>query len=142
MGSIRPPGTDVVAFPHGPSLAVLADANTPWPTESSKAAGMKFGGLQLDTHKRPTLLYSFRDAGVEDFLAPPEGAGKAGLRRTVKFTDPPPDGLHLRLVVDKLVRGHLHELHLPGVRDRSGERLMHDVAYYTLNEIPKPQSLQ
>ena len=30
-----------------------------------------------------------------------------------------------------------HELHLPGVRDRAGQPLVHDVAYYTLNQIPK-----
>ncbi len=47
------------------------------------------------------------------------------------------DGLTVRLVVDKLVRGHVHELHLPGVRDHAGQPLLHDVAYYTLNQIPK-----
>ncbi len=47
-----------------------------------------------------------------------------------------PDGLGVRLVVDKLVRGHVHELHLPGLRDRTGAPLLHDVAYYTLNQIP------
>ena len=31
-----------------------------------------------------------------------EVAGKAGLRRTVKFINPPPDGLHLRLAVGTL----------------------------------------
>ena len=41
-------------------------------------------------------------------------------------------------VVDTLVRGHIHEMHFPGVRDRGGQPLLHDVAYYTLNEIPKP----
>ena len=51
---------------------------------------------------------------------------------------PAPDGLSVRLVVDKLVRGHIHELHFPGLRDRAGQPLLHDVAYYTLNEIPKP----
>ena len=51
---------------------------------------------------------------------------------------PSADGLGVRLVVDKLVLGHIHELHLPGLRDRSGQRLLHDVAYYTLNQIPKP----
>jgi hypothetical protein len=48
------------------------------------------------------------------------------------------DGLVVRLVVDKLVRGHVHELHLPGLRDRTGQALVHDVAYYTLNQIPTP----
>jgi len=48
------------------------------------------------------------------------------------------DGLTVRLVVDKLVPGHIHELHLPGLRDRAGMPLLHDVAYYTLNQVPKP----
>ena len=46
------------------------------------------------------------------------------------------DGLSVRLTVDKLVRGHIHELHFPGLRDRAGKPLLHDVAYYTLNQIP------
>ena len=102
MGSIRPLGPDVVVFPHGAPLAVLADAKAPWPTNAPKELGLKFGGYQLDVLKRPTLLYSFRNAGVEDFFVPMEVAGKAGLLRTLKFTDPPPDGLHLRLAVGTL----------------------------------------
>ena len=102
MGNIRPLGSDVVVFPHGPPLAVLAGAATPWPTGSSREAGMKFGGLQLDTLKRPTLLYSFRSVGMEDFVNPIDVGGKAGLHRTVKFTGPPPGGLHFRLAAGKL----------------------------------------
>ncbi len=49
---------------------------------------------------------------------------------------PSADGLSIRLTVDKLVPGHIHELHLPGLKDRNGNALLHDVAYYTLNEIP------
>jgi len=102
MGSIRPLGTDVVVFPHGSPLAVLADPNTSWPIDTSKALGMKFRGYQLDRLKRPTLLYSFRNVGVEDFLIPTEGTGKAGLRRTIKFANALPDGLHLRIAVGRL----------------------------------------
>ena len=47
------------------------------------------------------------------------------------------DGLSVRLVVDHLVLGQVHELHLPGLRDRAGDPLLHDAAYYTLNRIPK-----
>ncbi len=47
------------------------------------------------------------------------------------------DGRVIHLVVDKLVPGHIHELHFPGLRNRNGQRLVHDVAYYTLNRIPK-----
>jgi mono/diheme cytochrome c family protein len=103
MGRIRPLSPDPVVFPRGPALAILADAKTAWPTNVSKELGhIKFGGYQLDALKRPTLLYSFRNAGMEDFLAPVEVAGKSGLRRTMKVTGPPPDGLHLRLAVGKL----------------------------------------
>ncbi len=57
--------------------------------------------------------------------------------RIIKSATVSADGLSVRLVVDKMVRGHVHELHLPGVRDRAGQPLLHDVAYYTLNQIPK-----
>ena len=100
MAAIRPLGTEVVVFPHGPALAVLAEAHAPWPSESSKAAGMKFRGTQLDAQNRPTLLYSFRDVGVEDFIAPAET--QTALHRTLKFTGQPPDGLHFRVAVGRL----------------------------------------
>jgi len=46
------------------------------------------------------------------------------------------DGRRVHLQIDKLQRGHVHELHLPGVRSRDGQPLLHDAAYYTLNYIP------
>lgn len=46
------------------------------------------------------------------------------------------DGRSVRLTVSKLTRGHVHELHLDGVRNAQGEPLLHTQAYYTLNEIP------
>lgn len=58
--------------------------------------------------------------------------------RRILSATPSDDALSVRLVVDQLVLGHIHELHLSGLRDRSGQRLLHDVAYYTLNQIPKP----
>lgn len=47
-----------------------------------------------------------------------------------------PDGLSVRLTVDKLVEGHVHELHLDGVRSATAEPILHPVAYYTLNYLP------
>lgn len=49
-----------------------------------------------------------------------------------------PDGLSVRLRVTGLVQGHVHDFHLPNFKSRDGELLLHDRAYYTLNEIPKP----
>jgi hypothetical protein len=47
-----------------------------------------------------------------------------------------PDALSVRLVVEGLREGYVHELHLPGVRSASGEGLLHPVAYYTLVRRP------
>ena len=48
------------------------------------------------------------------------------------------NGLSARLIVDGLQEGHIHELHLPGVRSTQGKPLLHDAAYYTMNLIPGP----
>ena len=105
MGQIRPLASDVVVFPHGPALAVLTDANAPWPTDAGKAAGLQFRGSQLDALKRPTLLYTFRDVGVEDFMSPVEAAGTSALRRTLTLREPPPDGLYFRVFVGTITPG-------------------------------------
>lgn len=48
-----------------------------------------------------------------------------------------PNGLSARLVVDGLQEGHVHELHLDGVRSLEGQPLLHNRAYYTMNAIPE-----
>ena len=51
---------------------------------------------------------------------------------------PGQDGISVRLEVDGMVKGHVHELKMPGIRRKGTEQpLLHEVAYYTLNEIPK-----
>lgn len=47
------------------------------------------------------------------------------------------DGRSVRLFVDKLQEGHVHELHCDGVRSAAGQPLLHSVGYYTMNAIPK-----
>ena len=46
------------------------------------------------------------------------------------------DRKSIRLYIDGLQPGHVHELHLPEIRSATGLPLLHDVAYYTLNHIP------
>jgi glucose/arabinose dehydrogenase len=48
------------------------------------------------------------------------------------------DGRSVRLVLSALAEGHVHELHLPGVRSAAGKPLLHPIAYYTLNQVPAP----
>ena len=46
------------------------------------------------------------------------------------------DGKSVRLYVDGLQEGHIHDLTAAACRRREGERLLHPQAYYTLNYIP------
>jgi glucose/arabinose dehydrogenase len=46
------------------------------------------------------------------------------------------DGKKVRLKVDGLVKGHVHHLEAKGVTSKSGSKLWHPEAWYTLNEIP------
>ena len=98
MGKIHPLDNAPVVLPHGSPLAVLTSAAMPWPSETSRDLGMKFVGYQLDSLKRPTLLYRFGEMSVEDFISPV----RAGLHRTMKFSAMPVEGLHLRLATGKL----------------------------------------
>ena len=46
------------------------------------------------------------------------------------------DGLKVRLVLDSLREGYIHEIKADGLRSSSGKVLLHPTAYYTLNRIP------
>ncbi len=47
------------------------------------------------------------------------------------------DGYQVSLVVDSLKPGYIHELKLQDIISSSGKTLLHDVGYYTLNNIPE-----
>ncbi len=47
------------------------------------------------------------------------------------------DGLSVRLTVEPLRAGFVHEMHFNGVRSKSGLPLLHPKGYYTLVNIPK-----
>ena len=46
------------------------------------------------------------------------------------------DGKSVKIEVDGLVQGHVHDFYLPNMRSTDEEKLLHANAYYTLNEIP------
>lgn len=54
----------------------------------------------------------------------------------VRSVEVAPDGLSARIVLDQLLRGHVHEFDLAALRSADGEPLLHRDAYYTVNEIP------
>jgi hypothetical protein len=55
---------------------------------------------------------------------------------TMKRAEVASDHRSVRLYVEGLQAGHVHELHLPGIRSADDLPLLHDVGYYTLNYIP------
>ena len=54
----------------------------------------------------------------------------------VKAAEVSADGLSVRLRIEGLVKGHVHNLKSPGVRSADGLAMLHTDAYYTLNNIP------
>lgn len=55
---------------------------------------------------------------------------------TIKSARVGADGKTVRLVIDGLQKGHVHELHMDGLRSKANLPLLHREAYYTLNSIP------
>ncbi len=53
-----------------------------------------------------------------------------------RVADVSEDGLTVRLAVAGLRAGYIHEIRLGNVRSVSGAPLLHDLAFYTLNNIP------
>lgn len=51
------------------------------------------------------------------------------------------DGLKVRLVVDNLREGYIHEIKLEALQALDKTLLLHDVVYYTLNQIPEGEKL-
>ena len=48
------------------------------------------------------------------------------------------DGKTVRLVIEGMLRGHVHELKSGGVRSKEENHpLLHDMAYYTIWNFPK-----
>jgi glucose/arabinose dehydrogenase len=56
---------------------------------------------------------------------------------SITTADVSADGKLVRLRIDKLQEGHVHELHLDGLHSAGGQPLLHPVAYYTLNYLPQ-----
>ena len=51
------------------------------------------------------------------------------------------DGMKARLVVDDLRLGYIHEITTEGVKGADGTALLHNVGYYTLNNLPEGAKL-
>jgi hypothetical protein len=94
----QPPlGEKVIKRIAGAPLAVLAEANTPWPKEVGKEAGYQFRGYQLDELRRPTFFYRFGTIEVEEKPQGTEQGKERGLSRTISLQAAQPvDKLYYR----------------------------------------------
>jgi azurin len=52
------------------------------------------------------------------------------------------DGLRVRVVLDSVREGYIHEVKLKDIKAADGTNLLHNFAYYTMNNIPTGDKLQ
>ena len=82
-----------------------------------------------ESYRLPTYTYIFQSS----YGSPEVDHSEAKITKAIVSKD----GTSVRLIVDGLQQGHVHELHLDGVRSAKNQPLWHPVAYYTLNYIPE-----
>ena len=82
----------------------------------------------LDSYKMESYTYRLesRYGGPEDD------------KKEVKITHAQvsKDGMSVRIKIDPIRAGYVHELHMEGLTSKKGDSLLHDEAYYTLVNIP------
>jgi hypothetical protein len=83
---------------------------------------------KVDSYKLKTFTYIYR----ADYGSPEVDPTTP----TITKVEVGKDRKSVRLYVDRLQEGHIHDLALPGVRSEDGQALLHPQAYYTLNYIP------
>jgi cytochrome c551/c552 len=82
----------------------------------------------LNSYSGSTFLYKYHPV----YGSPP--VNKEQLKISgVKVSD---DGMKVRIVIVNTRKNYIHELILAGVKDLSGNTLLHPTSYYTLNNIP------
>ncbi len=91
------------------------------PVDAETAADVK-------SYRMPTYAYIYQAS----YGSPEVDHTEAKITRAVVADDK----MSVRLYVDGLQKGHVHELHLDGVQSAEGLPLLHKEAYYTLNYIP------
>ena len=50
---------------------------------------------------------------------------------------PSEDGLKVKLILDSLIEGYIHEIKIQGIESKEDRTLLHNTAYYTMNNIPE-----
>jgi hypothetical protein len=84
---------------------------------------------RVESYQMKTFTYIYR----ADYGSPEVDASTPKVTKVLLGKD----DKSVRLYVDGLVEGNIHDLKCAGVRSQDGEPLLHPQAYYTLNYIPR-----
>lgn len=99
-----PLGDRIYQLPAGAPLAVLSNADAPWPAATGHAAGYQMRGYRLDEKQRPAFHYTFGNVDVEDFPIALQGEIDPYFKRALTFkSTAAPQNLFCRVAVgDKI----------------------------------------
>lgn len=86
------------------------------------------------SYKIKTFLYEYH----HEYGSPVINQGEGD----IKAIEVSSDKMKVRLVIDGMKEGYIHEVDVNGIRSAiENVPLLHDIGYYTLNEIPDGQKL-
>ena len=91
--------------PPGPALALLPEADSPWPAKEKRAGMLRFRGYRLDAKRFPTFKYEIGSVTVTESYQPGGSAASNDLRvtRTLYFVAPQTvSHLHVRAAAGSL----------------------------------------
>ncbi|WP_147867098.1 hypothetical protein [Stieleria maiorica] len=103
-GTVRPLGTDLIAFSAGPDLD---DARQPWIVDQGRPPHHRFTGYFLDDIGRPTWTYRYGEIEIEDYAIDgnDSDADQPLLKRSVTLNSQRPrDNLVFRVASGKRIR--------------------------------------
>ena len=135
-------GPDGVLFVGDPQGAAIFAIDT-GDTKATGTGAIKVQGINakiaslLGTDAQAILIndLAVNPASGNAFLSVSRGKGPDAKPAIIKV-EVASDKKSVRLWVDGLQEGHIHDLTAPALRSADGEALLHPQAYYTLNYIP------
>ncbi len=87
----------------------------------------------LDSYFGRNYIYKYHPA----YGSPTTNDEKLNIKG-VKISE---DGMKVRVVIENLKQFYLHEINVAGIRSKDGLPVLHNTAYYTLNNIPEGAKL-
>lgn len=83
---------------------------------------------QTASYSLATFTYNYHNSYGSDIVDQ-----QAAMVHAAKVSD---DGLSVKLTIHGMRLGFIHQIKAEGVKSQTGETLLHNTGYYTLNEIP------